>query len=253
MSLVSDYTPPVPPADRPRVTGLYAKLTRGEPMTRVDRLDLDPADGIAGDAHAIRRSPRQVCIVADESLDRHGVKPAGARANIVLAGAVLASGALLDLGAVRIRVTFACEPCTHGATLADAPMRRFRELDRYLGVPLEPGHVDDGTTAMVTPAAYPAWAGDFRTRVRQALDHIPPGRAVGTIDFLVAIGAGPGYARALPRWMHAARDTGGQVHRVLTTAMAAPSWAPAALDQLAAERLTASPPEPYPLVDALWF
>src|SRR4051794_23490045 len=117
-----------------RVMGLYAKLERGEPMTRCPSLRVEPGQGITGTATA-GQTPRQICVALAVNLRRHGVKPSGSRANLILDGisaAGLNSGSVLTIGKVKLRITFSCEPCAHGAVLADAPMRQFRQIDRSL-------------------------------------------------------------------------------------------------------------------------
>lgn len=240
------------------VNSLFVKLTHGSPMAQVVRLDLCPIEGIKNDLSSSGRSPRQVSIAMAESLRAQEVKPEGSRANIVLDGehsGALDSGALVTIGSAAIRVTFACEPCMHGAHMAEVPMSRFRKIERYLGVVLQAGEIIEEDQARIHTGIFEPVPHDFRTRCAWALDRIPPGRIVASLDFLTAIGAARSYLRVLPRWMQAAAQAGRPAHRVLNTQLGAPSWAPDAEARLSTEGL---PREDYaaaryPLADALWF
>lgn len=169
-------------------------------------LDLARAARIAtNERDFASRDPRQVCIVHEDDLEAQAMRPEQARVNLVLRGGsadVLRSGALLEIGNTRIRIAFKCEPCAHGAQLADVPMTRFRNLKRYLGLVI----TDDSAVALGSPvSAHPdmfeAWEDDFRGRVTRALRFVPDGQQVLSTELLFTIGASKGYARALPRWV----------------------------------------------------
>ncbi|MGH3924498.1 MAG: MOSC domain-containing protein, partial [Pseudonocardiaceae bacterium] len=186
------------------------------------------------------------------------VKPEGSRANIVLGGEssrALDSGALVTIGGAAIRVTFACEPCAHGAHMAEVPVSRFRKIERYLGVVLRAGEITEEGRAEIHVGVFESVPCDFRTRCAWALDRIPPGRIVTSLDFLAAIGAARGYLRVLSRWMQASSQAGRPAHRVLTAQLDAPSWARDAQALLRVEGLTRGDyaAARYPLADALWF
>jgi alkylated DNA nucleotide flippase Atl1 len=226
-------------------------------MLQVPYLDLDPAHGAIDDANAAIRSPRQLCLAVAQSLREYHVKPAGSRANIILESppGLLASGARVTLGTSVLRVTFACEPCSYGSRMAESPMRYFRQIERYLAIVLQPGKVWEGEYADVQQAVFAIAPVSFADRCAWALDYIPVGRVVTSIDFLNAIGASSTYARALPRWMNLAQRQHKPVHRVLTTKLGEPSWAPNALAKLVDEGLDPSqcPLVQYPLMNTLWF
>ncbi|GII86196.1 hypothetical protein Ssi03_41860 [Sphaerisporangium siamense] len=224
------------------VSGVYDKVSRGAPMVQVSHMD-----AVLGGSE-----PRQVNLALAESLRAHGVKPAGARSQLIVDGAAgqVESGDVLAIGGARIRITFACEPCAHGAQLAGVPMRAFRQIQRYLGIVVSPGRVAEGDPVEVEAGVFERAPADFRGRAAWAVERIPPGRAVTSLAFLVAIGASRSYLRALPRWLAAAREAGRPVHRVLTAQMSEPSWAPGALAHLAAEG--GSGPVPYPLAAEVW-
>lgn len=246
--------------DTIRVRQLFTKPERGEPMVEVPALDLvrpfASADQTVGRERPFGFSPRQICIAESESLDEHGVKGMGARCDLVLESAdgLLASGALLTLRRTQIRITLACEPCAHGARLADAPMSRFRQIRRFLGLVLAGGTVDVGAPAVLHPDVWEAVPDTFRERCAWAVDRIPRGRVTTSLELLAAIGASKAYLRALPRWIRLAGAGGGAVHRVLTAGLGVPSWAQDARSRLQDEGITPDryAEVNYPLSALLW-
>ena len=231
-----------PPNETPLyVSGLFAKPAHGLPMRPVSSLGLSPSEGIKGDASPEGRSPRHITLVHRDSLEQHGIDAGAARVNVVLEGSApsgLASGAALHIGNTRIRITFSCEPCAHGAEMADAPMRRFRMLDRYCGLVVDGGTVDlSDATARVISHAYEVVPDTFAERCSWASSRIPRGQVVTGLDFLRAIGASRSYARVLPRWLTQAGRSGAPIHRILAANFSAPSWCPPYEQILASEGL----------------
>jgi alkylated DNA nucleotide flippase Atl1 len=242
---------------RNRVRNLFVKPHHGQPMVEVPELRLAAYSATADSAGPDPLSPRQVCIAVGESLDRHGVKADGARADLVVEGAepALASGAALQVGTATVRVVFACEPCSYGARMADVPTSRFREISRYLGLVVNGGSTAIGDPVTCQPGVWESAPDSFRERCAWAVGQIPPGRLVTSVDLLVAIGASRSYLRALPRWMASAGQASKPIHRVLTAAHTAPSWSPDAQGRLAAEGVAPADfaEVRYPLSRALWF
>jgi hypothetical protein len=240
-----------------KIDAVYVKAHHGEPMLRSDHLDLDACLGIQGDVNSGLESPRQVCIATLAGVLSYHVKPAGSRANIIIDTAVgaISSGSLLAINGCTIRITFACEPCTHGAHLAEASMMDFRRIDRYLGLVVRGGRIREGDQAEITPSIFAPAPDSFKSRCAWALDFLPPGRVVSTLEFLTAIGASRSYLRALPRWMKAAQEAGKSAHRVLNSRLEPPSWAPDAGRLLTLEGLSQNsyPAAQFPLTRALWF
>jgi alkylated DNA nucleotide flippase Atl1 len=227
-------------------------------MTRRQSLHLSKEWGVVGDVSPKGRTPRQVCIALGEFLWKHGVEPVGSRANLVLeadATECMRSGDTLCFGEVTLRLTFACEPCRHGAQLAGSPMRRFREVRRYLAVVVSSGEIPEGSMLSVQHGVYESVPEDFASRCGWAVGRIPPGRVVSSLELISAIGASRSYLRTLPRWMAAAAREGQPVHRVLNAQLAAPSWAPNAHEKLLQEGLDHQglASSQYALTDALWF
>ena len=223
-------------------------------MQEVSTMTLRSGQGIANDANPSGRTPRQVTIGLTESLAAHGVSSQGARCNIVLADdAEIRAGAVLAIDGVMLRVTMSCEPCNYGARMADARMVDFRQIRRYLAIVLQGGVIETGISASIQLGVYPESPDDFRARCAWALDYIPKGSFTRAPEFLEAIGAGPAYARTLPRWMTMAKAAGKPVHRVLSAGLTPPSWCNEALALLADEQASGLEPAQFNLMQALWF
>ena len=239
----------------PCIAECYSKSRHRSPMTSVDRLLLSD-DGIVGDASPSGRNPRQIAIVHAASLRALGITGAGSRSNIVIDGRVprLRSGALVRSGDAAIRITFACEPCTHGAQLAGVPMSRFRRLARFLGVVVKSGLMESGGPVAVDPCVFESVPDDFRARALWAMDRIPPASIVTSTEFLLAIGASRSYARVLPRWIRLA-GSDQPIHRVLRADLGVPSWCADAEALLAEEGLKPADYHEaiFPITEKLWF
>ncbi len=240
-----------------RIEALFLKTNHAWPMLRSSFLDLDPDQGILGDVNPKGESPRQLCIATSKGLTGNHVKQSGSRANIVLDSSVgsVSSGCLLSIGESLIRMTFACEPCAHGAQMAEAPMRLFRTIDRHLGFVIRAGRITEGALVLTYPDRFPMAPDSFRDRCAWALAFLPAGKVVTSYELIRAIGASRAYLRVLPRWMSAAGVLGMPIHRVLSAHLEAPSWAPDARMKLAQEGLQAHdyPAALYDLTHSIWF
>lgn len=160
-------------------------------MLEVPALTLRSGHGVVDSVGPSGKTPRQVAIGLAESLAAKGVSHQGARCNIVVEGEPrFDSGSMLNLNGVVLRVTMPCEPCSRGADLAGVRTSRFREIERYLATVVQGGTIRRGVTASIQLGAHPTIPGDFRARCAWALDYIPKGKVVTTLDFLHAIGAG---------------------------------------------------------------
>ncbi|MHA7268388.1 MOSC domain-containing protein [Arthrobacter sp. HLT1-20] len=196
-----------------KLTGALYRPGRSVPMVRAEN-ELDLA-GIARKRslqNVNARDPRQICIVHEDELKAQEINSEQSRVNLVISGgssAMLRSGALVEIGRARIRITFKCEPCKHGAQIADVPMTRFRNLKRYLGLVVDDESiVTVGSAVTIYPDMFDVWEDDFRGRVTHALRLVPEGERVLSTELLFAIGAGKVYARALPRWVQFAEILG---------------------------------------------
>lgn len=206
---------------RMRVSGLFIKPARGEPMRPVRHVGAD-ADGLVGDCHAHPLGPRQVLVVRQEDLDSLGLSVWQVRANVAISGAaedVLRSGTVLSVGAdVQVRITHECEVCrilrryVPGELFGSLPGRRG-----WLGVFVRGGAIALDDPVHCDPGRYPAVPDGIYDRLAWILARVPAGRVV-TYDVLLAlVGASRPYFRVLPTYLRRAHAAGLPAHRVLTT------------------------------------
>ncbi|MER5931113.1 hypothetical protein [Streptomyces sp. NPDC002054] len=222
--------------NRPYVRSLHRKQGPGLPMQNMEMLELL--------CDEVNVNPRQVTLARAGNLEELQIEPTGARVDIVLDGGppdFLGSGDELLSGSLRVRITFACEPCSHGASLASAPMRKFRRMQRFCGIVLAPGTVGpSGSPVRTVFGTHPPVPESFAQRCAWAARQIPAGRVVPSVPFLKAVGASAAYARVLPRWLAAADLAGAPVHRILTSRFTSPSWCEKAVHRLGDEGLRPS-------------
>lgn len=222
-------------------------------------LALSREQGVIHDANPAGFSPRQVSIAFVGNLRHLKMPSAKARSNIILDlpdAAGICSGTAITSDHMTIRVTMECEPCSHGARLAAAPLSNFRTIERFLGVVISGGRLCVGETISVLPAVFQPAPTGFQARCFWAVSQIPQGKIVTSLELLKAVGAGRSYARVLPKWLRQAGALGAPVHRVLNASLEPGSWAPDAHRQLLNDGLadTFQPHETqYQLANALWF
>jgi MOSC domain-containing protein YiiM len=113
-----------------RVIGLQLHEQRCAQPRPVESAEALVDGGLVGDSHADKHA-RAVLVVDRATLDAHGLGPGDLREQITLEGLPgitdLASGTLLRVGAVTLRVNGPCEPCTHiGGMLAVDDPEEFR-------------------------------------------------------------------------------------------------------------------------------
>jgi alkylated DNA nucleotide flippase Atl1 len=204
------------------VTALMTKPARHEPMHSRDSVTAAARYGLVGDCHAHHLGPRQVLVVRQEDLDRHGLGMWQVRANIAvqgLAGDALASGNVLTIGAqTQIRVTHECEVCkilrqyVPGEVFKDLPGQRGS-----LGVFLTGGEISLGDAVAVTPTVFPEVPERIYERLAWLVARIPHGSVVTYATLLQLVGAARPYSRVMPTYVRRAAGEGLPAHRVLTS------------------------------------
>jgi MOSC domain-containing protein YiiM len=97
-----------------RITHLFLKETRGQPMRSVPMVAAIAGQGLEGDA-AFGHKRRQVLLVGQSSLTDFDLQPGMLRENLALTGLVLdnmADGTQLQAGEAILEITGDCEPCS---------------------------------------------------------------------------------------------------------------------------------------------
>lgn len=168
--------------------------------------------GLEGDRHCDRYSPRQVLLASCAAYVDLDLPPFALRENLLLnvETAGLASGSLLRVGSEAVlRLSFQCEAC--GALdlqrlgLARAVGGRRGMLARVL----TGGMIREGDRVELLGERMPALADDWRDRVEQVLDALPPGMVVEYGQLARLAGIQSSYCRAFPRLL-AARGLAGK-------------------------------------------
>ncbi len=162
--------------------------------------------GLEGDRHGDTRSPRQVLLASSAAYRDLALPPLALRENLLLEldTAGLESGMLLRVGRDAVlRLSFQCEAC--GALelqrpgLARALGARRGMLARVLGG----GVIRAGDPLSMLAGRMPALAEDWRERVEQVLQALPPGMVVDYGELARLAGIQSSYCRAFPRLLAA--------------------------------------------------
>lgn len=158
--------------------------------------------GLAGDLHADPRSPRQVLLAGAAAYEILALPPGALRENLLLDldTAGMASGTVLRIGRqASLRLSFQCEAC--GALDRHAP-GLARAIGAHRGVlarVLTHGEIRIGDTVTILDERLPAMPEDWRERVAQVLEAVPPGQVIGYADLAHVAGIQSSYCRAFPR------------------------------------------------------
>lgn len=204
-------------AGGPRVGALFYKPDAQAAWIAVSALELLRGQGIAGDVHARRMSPRQLLITRREDLDAFGLRAGQLFENIVLDGTAAADfvpGARLRLGTAALRLTMHCEPC--GRIAAVVSPRAILGRRGLLGVVTAGGRVALGTEAQLEPGVYAPLPEGVYPRFLALLAQVPAGQVIDYRSLLLALGVTRGYLRAIPAYLQRARREGGwPLHRLV--------------------------------------
>jgi hypothetical protein len=142
-SIAVDVSPPG------RVVRLHLKIGHKRPMRNVAEAVAVPEKGLMGDV-SFGRSRRQLLLVDQADLDRHGLHPGDVRENITLAGVPLSGlprGARLQIGSVVVEITGECTPCEMLDTLRPGLREEIRGRRGMLGRVVEGGTLREGDLA----------------------------------------------------------------------------------------------------------
>lgn len=205
---------------------------RGAPApTRVDSMRLMEG-GAEGDRHLDPLSPRQLLLASGASYAALGLLPQALRENLLLDDDIdhLPSGAVLQIGdQARVRLMFACEACArldlHGARLAATVGARRGVLARVV----EGGVIRQGDPVRDLGKRYAPWPDDWRRRIAQVLDAVPPDAVLEYAQLARLAGIQSSYCRAFPRLLHALGPAYAEKAIAARTLTARPRWTGAGL------------------------
>ena len=256
------------------VRALFCNAPSAQAAEPFDTLTFIKFEGIAGDRHASPLSPRQVmlaCACGDAS-----TLPPGAMAENVLVDVgtarcatvwPLESGSVVEIGEqVRLRITFAREPCASGASLAGVafsvfapggPKEVLKTASRgMMATVLQGGvaHLGDEVRTNGDIAYHPLSSENVQSRlayiVPLVLRRCPKGRVVTYHQLASWAGAKPPnlYVRRLPELVKQALADGLPAHRVVdSNRRCIMKHLPNQVDELTAEGvgLVAAAPQQY--------
>lgn len=152
-------------------------------------------NGIEG--HVYCQPLRQVLIVPTQSLTEFNLNPGDLRENIVLDGLdlhKLESGTVIQIGSVRIRLTFHCEPCRKIANMVS--LRKITHKRGVLGSFLNNGVIKEGDAVLVGGKSFDAIPYRIDDRIKWYLDKQDKPVPVSKLAF--DIGLSHSYCRAIP-------------------------------------------------------
>lgn len=173
---------------------LFVKSKRGNPMRPVLALGVGP-NGIEGNVYC--QPLRQVLIVPTQSLTEFNLKPGDLRENIVVEGFdvhKLESGTVIQIGCVRIRLTFHCESCKKVADMVS--LKKITHKRGVLGSFLSNGIIKVGDTVVVEDKSFDAIPYRIVDRIKWYLDKQDKPVPVSKLAF--DIGLSNSYCRAIP-------------------------------------------------------
>lgn len=208
-----------------RVLALAQRAPHKSAPSRVESVNALAGLGLEGDRHRDARSPRQVLLAGAPAYDALELAPFVLRENLLLDvdTAGLESGTLLRVGRDAVfRLSFQCEACgaldTHRPGLARALGRRRGVLARVVAG----GVIHTGDPVEVLDRRMPAMAEDWRDRVAQVLDAMPPGMVLEYGELARLAGIQSSYCRAFPRVL-VARGLAGKAVPARSSC-SAPRW-----------------------------
>ena len=195
-----------------RVISLFMKTEKGLPLARPSdrKLLLHTRFGIEGDANAGGVGPRQVLLVAMETLQAFKLQPGDLRENVVVAGVPLddlPSGSVLQLGdSATVRLTFHCEVCKYIGTLGVKPIQSLENKRGFLAVVLKGSVVCEGDPVRVLDKCYDSVPDRTSDRFLWVVKQIPFGKVMTYKQVVDVLG---GVAFVLPRVAHVYEARGG--------------------------------------------
>lgn len=204
-----------------KVEKIFIKQRPGQPMItpKTNCLTLQTGLGIVGDINANPLSPRQVLLVAQETLDSFGLNPGDLRENIVISGFdinSLPSGSVIQIGAATlIRLTFQCEVCGYISSLPISNPRSLEGKRGMLGTVLLGGTVGPNDTISLLSKRYPEIPHKLYQRFLWILNKIPKGKVVTYEQLIAAFGVSSAYFRVIPSFIKRTSKTHYPLHRIL--------------------------------------
>ena len=179
------------------ITGLYIKKKGSSPMVPVSTMNVDK-NGIIG---GVPCPPiRQVLFLPELTINKFGLNKGQLRENIITKGVDLhnlASGSVVKIGDVRIRLTYHCEPCKVIKEFVNLKMITHQR--GYLGTVINEGVLRIGDKVNILGKQFERIPYDIKERIKWFLDKQNEPTTIKKLAF--EIGLSPSYYRAIPNML----------------------------------------------------
>jgi MOSC domain-containing protein YiiM len=184
------------------VISLAIRPSRAVSPQRVDEVEAIAGAGLARDVHADFGSPRQVLLADSAVYADLALPPLALRENVLIDidTAQLRSGTVLHIGdRVRLRLMFQCEACGQLDMYRQGLVGALGARRGMLARVIAGGMINTGDAVSDLGALLPAWSDDWRVRVHNVLDAVPPGSVLEYAQLARLAGVQSSYCRAFPR------------------------------------------------------
>jgi len=158
--------------------------------------------GLVGDKHASLYSPRQLLLAGLDAYRQFDLPRAALRENLLIDFSVenLRSGDLLWIGSgVVLWMTFHCEPCSLLERRCPGTLTSIGRQRGMLARALHGGEMREGDSVRILRSSIPALSDDWRKRVLNVVQAIPPQHYITYRQLAELAGVATAYCRAFPR------------------------------------------------------
>lgn len=164
-------------------------------MTEKSSLNLSE-NGIKGNIECHKF--RQILILPRNTLEEFNIKAGQLKENILINESFdihsLESGTVIQLGEVKIRLTFHCEPC--GKIKNIVSTRKILHKRGYLGQVINSGNIKIGDSITILKKEYESIPYKLGDRIKWYLDTLE--KPIPVSELVVNIGLSKSYCRAVP-------------------------------------------------------
>lgn len=179
------------------VTHLFKKQEINLQMQQVGSLEIDTlSQGIQGNkpTHLLR----QVLILPEQTIQGFSLQPGNLRENIIVSGEYnihnLPSGTTIQIGPVKIYLTYHCEPCKKIAQYVS--QAKLQHKRGYLGQFLSTGKITIGDEVSIIEEKQEPIPHDLKDRIIWFLNKQTD--QVTIKELVIGIGLSGSYCRAIP-------------------------------------------------------
>jgi hypothetical protein len=187
-----------------RIEALNVRASLHDLPRQVSRARSVAGLGLEGDVHAHPHSLRQLLLAGSPAYRSLELPPQTLRENLLLTAATsdMKSGTVLAVGDTALLwLTFQCEACGHLNDHVDGAAKAIGANRGMLARVLRDGEIAIGDTVRDLGCRMPAWSDDWKRRVVQILDAMPPDTVIEYKQLAWLAGIAPNYCRVFPRFL----------------------------------------------------